>query len=923
MRVGIRLLGGFDVTVDDRRVSASAWRRRSAAALVKLLSLEPGRRLHREQVIDALWPDLAPAEAAPRLHTAAHYARTALGVPDAVVLANDMVALLPDRQVTVDVVEFEAAADAAGTDSQGASVAIDRYAGDLLPHDLFVPWTEEPRARLRQRYREVLRLAGRWSALVEADPLDEEAHLALVREHVRHHRRQAALRQLDLLAGALERELGVELGDAAAQLRAEALALPAEPPAPAASIPFRATPVPLPPTPTVGRERDLDRVGQLLERSRLVTLLGPGGVGKTRLAVEAALLHSRRTGVPACFVDLTKVEDAALVPELVAREMGLHVATSAGAERALGEALMNRAMLLVLDNYEHVAGAAGLVNRVLEGAGGLRVLCTSRTRLHVAGEQLYDVSPLSLTPARRAHTGRLGASPAVALFAQAAAAVDPDFALGDHLRDVVAICRAVDGLPLAIELAAGHVRTLAPALLRTRLGVRLVSPEGAVIDSHPRQRTVAATIDWSLQLLGIQERRLFARLGVFVGAVPMEAIELVCADADLEAGVTLAHLVDASLVRRVTGRRGERRFGLLQLLQERARALLDEGEADALRARHAAWLVAEVEAAEEQRWTDVGGPWIDDLTELLPEIRAAHAWARRHDRRSAARLTAAMGVYWVREGHHAEARAWAAEALATSDGLDELLTARLHLTAGWVERSSDLASAQAHWTTAVERFRALGHERYLACALVWRSVGHVHDPARYDLARRLCDEGIERARALGERGLLIQALNVRGELARAHGDDAEAYARYQEALSLAVEAGDPTGSSVYLANLGYLAAHRGDFVEARRLDHEALRLRRSLGRRLLTAWVLSELAGPELALGHPQMAARLVGAADRALDALAAGRDLCDVPEHERVVAGLRAALGDDVYDTLHADGARLSLDEAADLALSEVGGQP
>jgi DNA-binding SARP family transcriptional activator len=228
MTVVIRLLGAFEVTVDGEPVAAAAWRRRSASGLVKLLALQRDRRLRREQVIDALWPDLLLDEAAPRLHQAAHYARKALGGSEAVVLAEDRVALLPAEQVLVDVADFETAADAADDDPSWAANAAGRYTGDLLPDDLFEPWTEDLRDRLRLRHRELLRAAGSWAALAAADPLDEEAQVALAREHLEQGRR-LALRRLDQLAGALRRELGIAPGGAAVALRARVLALPTNP----------------------------------------------------------------------------------------------------------------------------------------------------------------------------------------------------------------------------------------------------------------------------------------------------------------------------------------------------------------------------------------------------------------------------------------------------------------------------------------------------------------------------------------------------------------------------------------------------------------------------------------------------------------------------------------------------------------------
>src|SRR4051794_39346426 len=537
MDVTVRMLGGFEVVVDGRAVHPQQWRRRSAASLVKLLALAPGRRMRRDEVIDALWPDLLVDEAAPRLHKAAHYARTALGTRDGVVLADDAVALLPAADVRLDVTDFEQAAE--------PEDALDRYAGDLLPDDVYERWTEEHRDRLRLRRLALLREAGRWATLVAADPLDEEAHLRLVREHIDAGRRAAALRQLQTLAAVHATELGTGLSPAAVALRAEAFALVPE--AADGGRPVRrTTPLPLPATTTVGRDWDRARLRELLEHSRLVTLIGPGGVGKTRLGVEAAIERSRATATEAAFVDLTRVGDPALVADLICSEIGVHVGSADGAERALVEALHRRSLLLVLDNFEHVAGAAPLVSRLAAAAPDVTVLVTSRARLRIAGERVYDVPPLPVA----------GDGGAVALFGQAATAVDPDFDLTAHLSDVVAICRQVDGLPLAIELAAGHVRTLSPAALRARLGLRLGSPVGAPRDSPERQLTIPATVDWSLQLLGAPEQELFAALGVFAGPVEVEAVEAVCGEGVPDVVAALSRLGGQSL-----GRRGARRWG--------------------------------------------------------------------------------------------------------------------------------------------------------------------------------------------------------------------------------------------------------------------------------------------------------------------------------------------------------------------------
>lgn len=926
MHVAIRMLGGFVVVVDGRQVPDELWRRRRAAALVKLLCLEAGRRMPRDRVIDALWPDDGWDGAVPRLHKAAHYARSALG-PNSVVLAGDTVSLFPGADVTVDVELFDAAADAArlGVDATSLERAIDLYAGDLLPDDLYEAWTEGARERLRLRYLSLLREAGRWQEILVADPVDEEAHLRIVQEHVARGDRPAALRQFQAMETVLLRELGVGPSDSAAAVREQVLAMPVDDGTWESPGSRRPTPLPAPPTPTVGREQDVHRIVPLLAKARIVTLLGPGGVGKTRLAIESALRRSQEASLEACFVDLTKVSDPELVPELIGREIGISVPT-VGAMRVLEEALRGRSILVVLDNVEHVVDAAAIVGLMAGWSSGLEVLSTSRARLQVPGEQVYDVTPLAVD-ATDPHTIESGVSAAETLFEQVATAVDPGFRVELVRDDVRAICRQVDGLPLAIELAAGHVRTLPPSLLRPRLATALTSPAGAARGAHPRQQTMSATIDWSLDLLEPTERELFARLGVFSSAVPLEAVEQVCGDGADGLLTALSRLVDQSLVRRVGGH--EARFNQLELLRERARDLLPAGERERLAGRHASWIAQTLDEIDHLRWTEASGQWIARIAELLPEIRAAHAWAVSHgESLLAARMTAGLGTYWHREGHLTEGRQWVAEALASqaewsAAGTDEeiSLAARLRLAAGFVEWPTDQLVAREHWGFATEHFRALSDDRYIAYSLALTSGTYIGDDGCYEFAIDLCDEGIRLARQVGDLPLIAQALNICGELARVHGDDALALTVYKEGRSLAAEAGDEAHLSVFLANLAYLAAHRGDFVEAQRLGREALVLCWSLGRRMMAAWTVSELAGPEVGMGRPERGARLVGAGDQALLTLGVTRHPGDRPEHERVVRDLVAALGNDRYQALCAEGAQLSLDEAVRLALKDDDG--
>jgi predicted ATPase/DNA-binding SARP family transcriptional activator len=673
--------------------------------------------------------------------------------------------------------------------------------------------------------------------------------------------------------------------------------------------------VPSPATPTIGRQRDIVDVVALLESHRIVTLLGPGGVGKTRLATEAARHFAETTGEPTCYVDLTRALERDAVPGLLATSLGVDVVQAENATRALEEALGGRSMLIVLDNFEHVADAADLIGRLARCSPDLRMLITSRTRLRLAGEQVYDVARLGVEPESRG-PGAQGPSDAVALFTQAATAVDQTFRLDDCLEDVTAICRLVDGLPLAIELAAGHVRTLPPALLRSQLVERLGSPSGAARDLPPRQQTIPATIDWSLQLLSEAERSLFVRLGVFLGPVPLPVIERVCADPGEEIVEPLSRLSDHSLVHRTSGADGEPRFGLLELMRERATGLLDGQEEIRVRDRHAVCLADLLDSTEATYL--MRGPQLDVVIEWLPEVRAAHAWAEACDNVVLmGRLAAGLGEYWNHEGNHAEGRTWVAEPLARRDDLDELLRARLELIAGILEWPHDRSVARGHWQRAIDGFTELGDGRHLAYCMARAALTRVGEAESYDAALRTCDQAIELARAAGDDDLLYRTINIKGEVARVHGDDDVALPAYEEARRLAAKANDDAQLAIVLGNLSFLAEHRGDYLEARELSHEAVSLAWSTGRRLMAGWTLAQLAGAELGLGNVELSARLIGASDNALALAGVDRHPCDVPEYDRTVAALQGKLGDKRLARLRSEGGSLSLDDAVAVALA------
>jgi tetratricopeptide (TPR) repeat protein len=338
-----------------------------------------------------------------------------------------------------------------------------------------------------------------------------------------------------------------------------------------------------------------------------------------------------------------------------------------------------------------------------------------------------------------------------------------------------------------------------------------------------------------------------------------------------------------------------------------------------VRLRHARYLADVLDDLDERRWGEASGTWIDDITLLLSDIRAAHAWTlAAGEVELAARLTADLGTYWHREGFHPEGREWTAEALAHTDVLDPFLVARLHLAAGFVEWSRDQPLGRRFWETAAERFRELGNDRYLAYSLALTSTTYIGDREHTARALEINEEAIGLARRVGERPLLAQALNILGELTRTTGDDDRALAAYEEGLELARAAGDRTHEAMFVGNLSFIAVHRGDYPEALRLSREAVRLSWAIGRRLVVAAGISQMAGAELGLGRPERGAVLLGASDEALRRLGVEQSPGDKPELDRVEAALRAELGDERHEALLAEGARLSLDEAVVMALED-----
>ncbi len=712
-QVSVELLGGFAISIDGRPVDPQHWRRRAPAALVKLLALQPERRLVRDRIVDSLWPDLLLEEAQPRLHKATYYARAALGGGDSLLVDGSGITLLPDADVTVDVAAFEQAADTARTDggADAARVAAVLYRGDLLPDDLYEPWTDEARGRLRLRWLELLPVAGMYEELVAADPLDEGAHLALVRAHVEAGRRQPALAALDRMTAILHDELGVEPGPAAAELRQRAEALPF----PRAGVVIDASRrLPARRAPLIGRDDDLAAVVDLVGRGRIVTVTGPGGAGKSSLAIAAARTASEVVGPDADVVlaELAAARDDGGVTRVVAEAAGIEGRGAVDLD-SLASALARRDVLLVLDNCEHLLDpCAALVDAVLDAGPGARVLATSREPLRVDGEAEHRLGSLG------SHAAELFVERATAVRAGSVDARDPL---------VAEVCERLDGLPLAIELAAAQLRHLSLAELVDRLDDRLRLLAGGRPRAGHRHSALEATIDWSYQLLGDGTRPLFDGLGAFPAGFDLDAaVALSDVDAATATNV-VGELVAKSLV---VFDPQHRRYRLLETVRLFASDRLDDsGRRDEVEERLRGHVVARARSLPRPRaWgsTSLSARSRDDLDNVRWAFEASLA---RGDVTAALDIAVGLSTLWRNATSYAEGQRWVAALAAVAvDPRDrawtELLGADVGLGAG------DIREMRAHADAAVGLAEDADDPAAAVIAAIYQAMVHLATPAR-------------------------------------------------------------------------------------------------------------------------------------------------------------------------------------------------
>jgi predicted ATPase len=647
--------------------------------------------------------------------------------------------------------------------------------------------------------------------------------------------------------------------------------------------------LPIQPTALVGRESELAEILRLLRESRLVTLTGAGGSGKTRLALQAAaeLVDEFKDGV--WWVSIAALRDPNLVEPTIAQVVG--------AKEGLVEHLRSKQTLLLLDNFEQLLEAAPLIAGLLAEAPDLRVLATSRERLGLSGEHEYAVP--TLIP-----------SEAVALFTARARQLRPSFGPDDATAE---ICRRLDGLPLALELAAVRIKVLRADQILERLGQCLDLLTTGARDAPERHQTLRATIEWSHELLGEDERDLFKILSVFAGSFSVEAAEAVC-DAELN---TLTGLIDKSLLRQSE----DGRFFLLETIREFAlERLEDSGAADEWHRRHLDHFVAFAEGAEiEMRRADQER-WLRLLATEKENLRAAIDWASDHEATSALRLCTALAWFWSSGSDMQEGRRRFASALdRTPDAPAALRASALDGAAVVCHGCGDFSGEREFAREQLQLAEQLGSPKVRARALSNLALAVAADEEDLDRAASLLLESVEVARTTDDDWvLMVSTLNL-GSVALARRDYEVASASLDEALALSEASGDRLVRMHTLFNLGRSELEVGDPTRAARLFDECIRLCRELGFWDGVVHCLVGLAGVGLRQGAVNQAARLLGAAE-------AGREALDIqyepPEQDlrdRTEAAVRQQLPGGAGERAWTEGAGMSLEEAADYALSIV----
>lgn len=713
----------------------------------------------------------------------------------------------------------------------------------------------------------------------------------------------------------------------------------------------------------IGRQQELRELQELSKNTRLLTLTGPGGSGKTRLAVQAAseMIEEFRNGV--FFVALAPITDAKFVASTISQPLGIKETAGRSIADSLQDYLRNKSLLLVLDNFEQVIAAAPLIAQLLATCNELKILITSREALRISGEYEYPVPPLPLPNLTQLPSDdSLVRFAAVELFVQRAKAVKPDFLLTHETAAAVAeICHRLEGLPLAIELAAARIKLFSPRAMLDRLQNRLEFLSGGGRDLPARQQTLRNAIAWSYDLLSEPEQNLFRRMSVFRGGCMIDAVEALAEDPLERISILseLGSLLDKSLLREIDDTRGEPRFFMLEMLREFGQEQLSaSGEQESIQRWHATFYLLLAEQAQTKLESAEQLEWVNRMEQEHDNLRAALQWSMAANNASeiCLRLGSALALFWEVRGYFSEGREWLSAILATEASKGQTL-ARAQLLARAAElayRQSDYPATISFAEESLEICRTVGDQQGVASALIklgnaateagdyktasdylqesleiWRVLDDHHGMARslislgwtalrpgdYELAKARLEEALSISRELGDTRSIGFELSGLGEVALRQGDYARATQLLEESLALRMQLGNKWGVGVSLGTLGWVAIHEHDWEQARERLAESLKVRQEIGDKGGSAWCLERLAEIAMAHGQSEKAVCLLGAAAALRISIGSMIDPADHAEYESKLATLRTELGAR-FGILWDEGHALTLEQAITYAL-------
>jgi predicted ATPase/DNA-binding SARP family transcriptional activator len=940
----VRLLGTFEVKYKRKPVSISS---RPAQSLFAYLVLSAGTSHRREKLAGMLWPDSLEETARDNLRHALWRIRKALPSQPKVeyLLAGDLsIAFNASAEYWLDATELEKLSKTASADELIA--VLSTYQGELLP-GFYDEWVvlerehlqsvfEHKMARLmsllqdEKRWLDILDWGERWIKLGQKP---EPAYRALMSAH-------AAKGDMSKVAATYERcvkslkEFGIEPSDKTRALYArlktgkETLEIGSTVAVMERRKVSLKTNLPIPLTSFIGREKEVEEIIKLLGKNRLITLIGSGGVGKTRLAIQSAnrLISKFKDGV--WWVDLVSLADPARVPQAVAQVVDVPAIPNQPLIRTLAEYFRSKQVLLILDNCEHLISAcAQLADQLLSTCEKLKILATSREGLDILGETIWPVPSLSLPEMQEAYAIKsLNKFESIRLFIERALSVHPKFELTDqNAQAVVQTCRRLGGMPLAIELAAARVKMMSVDEIAKRLDDRFDLLTAGSRTALRRHQTLRATIDWSFDLLSETERILFRRLSVFASGFTLHAAEAVAAGEDIVQSQVielLGNLINKSLVR-VEERSGdaevETRYGMLETIREYARERLREaGEEDLLRSRHLEFFLNMVEEVGPKLEGPEQKLLLDRLETEIDNLRAGMDWALENKEIiTALRFAGAFPRFWFIRAHHNEGVERLRTILDRPDAMQptpaRLKALNAYLFMLWP--SGQLAEIKPRGEEALALGIQLGDRWNSGFALLWLGVGATVQ-GDFPLARSYLEQSLEIWRELEEKTYAAWSYVFRGEVALLQGDTLDAQELYLQSLPLLRKAQDYPFLAIPLRRLGQLAMSQGDLPKATAFIKESLQHNWKVHDYRGTGASLAALAALSLAQGETERAIKLLGAADALLEFIRTPFLAFDQQQYEDNVGQLRDQIDRPTFMKAWTEGRAMPLEEAVEFAL-------